>query len=290
MSEINVQIRMGPCRLFDFKVYVNLNDNVISLKKAICKIKDHMAIDCMAVMYCGNILNDESRALYTYDLFSGATVFVFQKIKRETYAISEPINEAAMEERIKIFRSLLMSSKMKNLMKALCEPEEINILLYNNPGLVNDPIALTLFQNPELLAAGFNNEILRNLALRHPALIDITLHVPKSAQLLKDETSEDLVPDDNAISTHSLSTVRNTAAQQSQPSTSGTNTSTESMENAPETIQSQLPITEQNLLTQLQMMRNMGFTNQAVNIAALQLSNDFETAVHLVLNGFINPL
>lgn len=185
MSEINVKIRIGPCPLFDLKVCVDLNDNIIALKKAICEIKDHIAMNCMTIMYCGEILNDETRALSTYELFSGATVFVFQKLKREKYEIPEATNCATLQKHAQTFRTLLMCPMIVNLMKALCKPEEIHILLYNNPGLIHDPVALTFFQNPELLMDFDDDEMFKNLILHHPALIDIVLHFPKNEQLLQ---------------------------------------------------------------------------------------------------------
>lgn len=58
------------------------------------------------------------------------------------------------------------------------------------------------------------------------------------------------------------------------------------MGNILENSQIHLTTTELNLPTQLQIMRCMGFIDETVNLVALQLSNDFESAIDLVLNGF----
>lgn len=87
------------------------------------------------------------------------------------------------------------------------------------------------------------------------------------------------------------SAIASVTAQQSQPSTSGASTSAGSMGNVLEGLnnaQSQPTTTELILPTQLQIMRDMGLTNETVNIAALRLSNDLETAIELVLSGFTN--
>lgn len=72
-----------------------------------------------------------------------------------------------------------------------------------------------------------------------------------------------------------------------QPSTSGASTSTGSTGHVLETphnVQSQQ--TDMNIPNQLQIMRDMGLTNEAVNLEALRLSSDLATAVELVLSGF----
>lgn len=76
------------------------------------------------------------------------------------------------------------------------------------------------------------------------------------------------------------SAIANVTTHQTQPSTSGASTSTGN------TVQSQQSATEINLSTQLQIMRDMGLTNDGVNLEALRLSSDLETAVELVLSGF----
>ncbi|VVC24378.1 UBA-like,Ubiquitin-related domain,Ubiquitin domain [Cinara cedri] len=327
MSEINVQVRVGTNHIFNTKVYIDLNDTVLSLKKAICKIKEQIVLNRMTLMYCGIILED-SQPLHTYELFSGCTVFVFQKIKTERKATFEPINDVTIGKLARGFRSLLLNSEYRNSLSRLCRPEVIHILLHNNPGLVEDPIALTLFQHPELLMKITDYETIKNLAQNHPALASIILHVTETAQnkLLQNQMSEDIVgTENNPVSNTSdedddlddsnlpgqsnghpysnvvlgeiqreitaaqlASAIANATAQQSQPSTSGASTSTGSTGNAIENAQS--PTTTELILpTQLQIMRDMGLTNEAVNIAALRISNDLETAIDLVLSGFTNP-
>lgn len=87
------------------------------------------------------------------------------------------------------------------------------------------------------------------------------------------------------------SAIASATSQQPQPSTSGASTSTGSMTSVIDFNNSALsqPSTSELILpTQLQIMRDIGLTNDAVNIAALQLSNDLETAIELVLNGLAN--
>lgn len=57
------------------------------------------------------------------------------------------------------------------------------------------------------------------------------------------------------------------------------------MGNDLEYAQSHLTTTEPNLAPQLQILREMGFNNETLNIAALQLSDDFETALDLLNFG-----
>lgn len=87
------------------------------------------------------------------------------------------------------------------------------------------------------------------------------------------------------------SAIASVTTQQPQPSTSGASTSTANTENVLEPISSAMrQQSEQqgefDVPTQLQMMRDMGLVNDALNLEALQLSGDLGTAVELVLNGF----
>lgn len=84
------------------------------------------------------------------------------------------------------------------------------------------------------------------------------------------------------------SAIASVTTHQTQPSTSGASTSTRNTRNMLEihNVQSQQTATEINLSTQLQIMRDMGLTNDAVNLEALRLSSDLETAIELVLSGF----
>lgn len=69
--------------------------------------------------------------------------------------------------------------------------------------------------------------------------------------------------------------------QQSQPSTSGASTSTTNTRNA--LGESMSP---DDLSTSLQIMREMGLDDEALNLYTLQQTNNLETAVELILNGF----
>lgn len=85
------------------------------------------------------------------------------------------------------------------------------------------------------------------------------------------------------------SAIASATSQQPQPSTSGASTSTGGVTSFLEGRDSVLSQPSELILpTQLQIMRDIGLTNDAVNIAALQLSNDLETAIELVLNGLTN--
>jgi len=80
--------------------------------------------------------------------------------------------------------------------------------------------------------------------------------------------------------------------QQPQPSTSGASTSTgiteNALGNALAALQNQQTPSESELSTQLQIMREMGLANEAINRAALRVSNGLESAIELVLSGFGN--
>lgn len=85
------------------------------------------------------------------------------------------------------------------------------------------------------------------------------------------------------------SAIASVTTQHQLPSTSGASTSTANTGNVLEAlnnVQNQSASVEIDLSTQLQIMRDMGLTNDAINLEALRLSSDLETAIELVLSGF----
>lgn len=77
------------------------------------------------------------------------------------------------------------------------------------------------------------------------------------------------------------SAIASVTTQQPQPSTSGASTSTTNTGNPVGRV-----MDPGELSTSLQIMREMGLTNEALNRYTLQQTNDLETAVELILNGF----
>lgn len=185
MSEINVKVRMGANFLYDLKVYVDLKENVSTLKNKICEYcvenNKYMNKMLMVVMYCGLIMEDDL-GLYTYELFHGATVHVYQKIKPEKKPVPEPFDDSIVNKLAKAFRLLLLNSTYRNSLLRLCKLDSINTLILNNPGLVDDPVAITLFQHPELLMKITDYDTIKRIAEKHPALASLIINVTGSAQ------------------------------------------------------------------------------------------------------------
>lgn len=85
------------------------------------------------------------------------------------------------------------------------------------------------------------------------------------------------------------SAIASVTTQQQLPSSSGASTSTGSTSNVLETLRnvpSQPTLAEIDTSSQLQIMRDMGLTDDATNLEALRRSNDLATAIELVLSGF----
>lgn len=83
------------------------------------------------------------------------------------------------------------------------------------------------------------------------------------------------------------SAIASVTTQQPQPSTSGASTSTANIGNTVEPISAPpQQSVESDMSSQLQIMRDMGLLNDALNREALQISGDLGIAVDLILNGF----
>lgn len=83
------------------------------------------------------------------------------------------------------------------------------------------------------------------------------------------------------------SAIESVRTQQSFPSTSGASTSSASTNAFSSNVQSQPTSTETDFSVNLQLMRDMGLCNEANNIEALRVGGNLETAIGLILSGFL---
>lgn len=180
MSEINVKVRMGGNFLYDIKMNVDFNLTVGKLKDKICAIcnkqEKYMDSQFMLIMYCGLALADDA-CLHTYKLFPGVTIHVYQQIKPEMAVIPDKLDHSIVINLAKSFRALLLNSTYRSSFLRLSKLDTLNMFLFNHPNMITDPVAVTLFQHPELLMKMTDCKCIKRLTELHPALAALIINI-----------------------------------------------------------------------------------------------------------------
>lgn len=176
MSEINVKVRLGTQTLYNTKVLVKLEEPVSVLKKKICEKVEELQEPLIEAVYCGCVMED-CNPIYTYDVFRGATVHVFKKIKTEQPSPPKPLAEADLVKLGVAVRSFSVNPAYRNSMIKHTHPEDIVDIILRIPGLTEDPMAIALLHHSELLVKLGDFEVVKRLAQNHPALASAILHL-----------------------------------------------------------------------------------------------------------------
>lgn len=306
------------------------------------------------------ILEDDS-TLASYGVKHGVTIHVLEKKEPVTEVQPRTLSETEIQQLVVAFRAFTLSAGYRAALQRLSRPEVLENIIAATPGLANDPVAIAMIKDPELIVHMSDPETVRKVAKEHPSLVEAANHIAAhvhdeaanvnsnqagtstgysySLEALSDDEEMDSSSSDPPREAQPLT--RNssynaiTAAQLAAAIANATNTSfgspavstpnhqnissnvitSEMFSNAmqqafatsPSVFSSSLNSAfstpnaanrneEESLETitrrlqpQLAQMREMGLTNESVNIRALQAtSGDVQAAIDLVFNGVID--
>jgi len=227
------------------------------------------------IIYAGYVMEDRF-TIRKYDVFNGASVHLFKKIKEEYKEGTSKCVDYSSTGMAKLgvaLRSLSLNNSYKCVLKEMNEAKMLSDHIISIPGLSRDPVAITLLQHPELLV-DVNDSSVQRIAESHPSLALAAIQI---YEVVHDQVAQ-LISFISSKRPESATVLENLTTQQQQPITSGASTSTANTINVPV-----IP----NITHQLRIMREMGFCNEALNIQALQLGGGcLGIAIYLVLSGF----
>lgn len=176
MTQIRVKVRLAENTLYNLKLTIDFSETVGSLKILICDSDNSLSRDKILLAYCGQIL-DDSKPLYTYNLFENAMLHLFIEVKPDN---ENPPRRLLFKDMAKLtiaIRSLQPNSAIRNEFLKLRYPEAIGDLILSTPGLNVDVTARTLLQHPELLSQVGNSLAIKALVEYHPALAAAMLQI-----------------------------------------------------------------------------------------------------------------
>ncbi|KAL3865642.1 hypothetical protein ACJMK2_043010 [Sinanodonta woodiana] len=316
MASLNVCDRTVSGKSNRFVVdCVKLSGNVSDLKSELT-LKLNLPISDIDLIYCGQSMKD-GETLETYGLKSGSTIYALaQKIPLEEKPA--PMSEMVLRSLITSLQSALLNPVYRSTVeRMLNDPESLENIITASPGLENDPVALSMLQDPELLAILGHPGNLRRVVDAHPAFT-------QAAQVVCAAVTEEGARDEGirmSTGTYSIDQMSDEedtttgptfsdggmgrpgitasqlaaalAAATGSPSIQGPSSrQSESRPLAPPVITTdffqQAIRHAQNaaMQTQVQQMREMGIEDEAVARHALQATNgDMQAAIDLIFGG-----
>lgn len=131
------------------------------------------------LVYCGKVLNDET-PINSFNIKDYSMVHVFAKqrfvlgkSKEKTVApeVVKPLDTTYINSLVFQFQRLTCTPSFgKAVLKKLKKPENMKKILSACPSLKNDPVALAIIKDPELLLQINNVETITKIATNHPSL------------------------------------------------------------------------------------------------------------------------
>ncbi|GLV31919.1 hypothetical protein CBL_07678 [Carabus blaptoides fortunei] len=350
-TSVTLGVRLNPSKFQRIKIEnVNLDSKVDLLKDEAAK-KINVQKQTIELIYCGIILDDDA-TLSACGIKPGVMVHVLRKKEPETPVPVRSMSAADVQQLVVAFRAFTLSFGYRAALQRLSRPEVLQNIIATTPGLSEDPVAIAMIQDPELLVHMSDPDTVRRIAELHPSLAEAANHIAAavheeasttnpnqpgtssgysySLEALSDDEEMDSSSSDgvregqplsrnqsySAITSAQLAAALANATNNYQSPSASTNSSasvitnemfTQAMQQAFASVTPQqstntttsttansdagetLEAIRRRLAPQLQQMREMGLTNDGINVQALQAtSGDVQAAIDLVFSGVIS--
>ncbi|KAB0800363.1 hypothetical protein PPYR_06103 [Photinus pyralis] len=170
-DNIVLGVRLQPNQYQRIKLdNINLDNNVGLVKDEAAKTLN-VEKQRMELVYCGIILEDNS-TLSSYGVKSGVTLHVLEKKVPVVHTKVKPISETDVQQLVVAFRSFLVCSGYRAALHKLSRPNVLDNIITSTPGLAEDPVAIAIIRDSELIMQLADPDTVRSIGESHPALID----------------------------------------------------------------------------------------------------------------------
>lgn len=177
-EECSIYVSLVPensCKFERHKLSsVKLDDKVSALHTKVAELfgKD---IGDLELVFLGKILKQDD-TLEACGIKSGMTVFAYPH-----YEIEKPSCTLDMQDIPMIaFGTALVNPAFRTVLQSLKDPDVLENVMAANPALADDPIAIGILQDPELMTLLANPNFLRKMAESHPALVEAAVQIAVS--------------------------------------------------------------------------------------------------------------
>ncbi|KAL1117823.1 hypothetical protein AAG570_004138 [Ranatra chinensis] len=154
---------------------VDFEKKIFAFKDDVSK-KSNIPKDSLELVYRGNILDDEA-TLTSCGLKPGVMVYALKKSDKEVQKPTPTMSETDIQALVVAFRTLTLNPSYRNALQKLSRPDILDNIIMATPGLSQDPIAISMIQDPELLVRMGDIETVRRIVELHPALAEAANHI-----------------------------------------------------------------------------------------------------------------
>ncbi|XP_034943368.1 ubiquitin-like protein 7 [Chelonus insularis] len=171
-AELLLGVRLTSQSLKTIKLNdVDLKTKVENLRVETA-VKTELPKDSFELIYCGCILEDDV-TLESCGLKNGAMVHVLKKKEPEKPVPAKSISEGSIFQIASAFRSFVENPALRSALHRLSKrPEVIENIILTTPGLSDDPVAIAMLQDPDLMAHFTDSDTVKRIAELHPILVE----------------------------------------------------------------------------------------------------------------------
>lgn len=153
---------------------LKLEDKVSALHTKVAELfgKD---IGDLELVFLGKILKQDD-TLEASGIKFGMTVFAYPHHELEKPTCTLDMQDVPMIA----FGTALVNPAFRTMLQSLKDPEVLENVMAANPALADDPVAVGILQDPELMTLLANPNFLRKMAESHPALVEAAVQIAVS--------------------------------------------------------------------------------------------------------------
>ncbi|VEN35505.1 unnamed protein product [Callosobruchus maculatus] len=155
---------------------IDLDTKVVDFKTKAQNLinKDISTLD---LVYCGQKLQN-NKSLSSYGVKPDATIHIFQKIKEK-----DPVTDKKSDPGfVTSFRTLTLLAGYRNALQRFSRKDTLDKLIESTPGLLEDPGAIAIIQDPELLVHLLDVDNVSEIVTEHPVLMHAANNMLKIVQ------------------------------------------------------------------------------------------------------------
>lgn len=154
---------------------VNLEGQVDSVKREISQ-KLNVPAEELELICLGKCLKPED-TLESYGIKHGMTIHVLPKQNSEPVPKSSGLTENEIQQLVIALRTALINPAFRTMLQQLSKPEVMENIIAATPGLSEDPIALAMLQDPDLLLLLVDPIHIQRVVELHPSLAEAATHI-----------------------------------------------------------------------------------------------------------------
>lgn len=177
-DECSIYVSLVPensCKFERHKLSpVKLDDTVSTLQTRVAELFKTKIEDVELVFLGKSLKKDDT--LEACGIKSGMTVFVYPHQEPEKPTCALNMQEIPMIA----FGTAVVNPAFRSVLQSLTKPEVLESVMASTPALADDPIAVGILQDPELMTLLANPTFLRKMAESHPALVEAAVQIAVS--------------------------------------------------------------------------------------------------------------